>query len=240
MCFVFVPSSLVPCAVKSADTFAFQNCEFCIQLGEDRQNAINWIEQILSFLPGCLGAADTTALQQCAGCLLPHFHRNCPPEFYVLFERDHRRRDILDDACLQEAFYLVAPALTSLRRTAVREAMGLDRLKPAYDMAKWLATPWPASPRLCTIHRLVLLHYFLLPSTRHSPLAGGFHVDPKTSAITPDLGPSEINLTYMRALEASIVFASIESVRPEITSTRTVEMVGLDDRAVISTETRTA
>jgi hypothetical protein len=187
-----------------------------------------------------MGSTEEPAIQQCPACLLPNLFDNCDPNLLALFNRDHRSRDVSDPTCRKEAFFLAAPPLTSLRRTAVMAAMGLHNLQASYEMAKWLATPWPALPTLSMLHRLTILHYFLLPGTRHSPLSGGFHLDPTTGTITPDLGPSKENLAYMRGLEASVVYASIQSVRPQVTSRRTVEMIGLDGKPSISTKTEQA
>jgi hypothetical protein len=99
------------------------------------------------------------------------------------------------------------------------------------------SAPWPALPTLSMIHRLTLLHHFLLPTTLYSPLIGGFHV--VNDKIIPSQGPSETNLTYLQELEANILYASIESVRPTVTSKCTVTMIGLDMVPVESTDKST-
>jgi hypothetical protein len=156
------------------------------------------------------------------------------PELEAHMSLEHFNRGIHDEKCREEAFHLTAAPIAYLRRTGVREAMGLDVISNAPDMARWLVDPWPAIPTLLRLHRLVLLNHFLLPTTRHSPLAGGFVFDDKTGVIAPYMGPSETDLTYMADMEATIIYTVIDSIRPTVTGQRTVQITGLDGKTTSS------
>jgi hypothetical protein len=115
-----------------------------------------------------------------------------------------------------------------------------DLTSSPLNVARVLATPWPAVPPLSTIHRLILLHYFLLPTTRHSPLTGGYVVTTEASDIGPYQGPSETNLTYLKEMEDAMLYAAVDSVRPEIVGSRIIEETGVDGRCVVEITESTA
>lgn len=119
-----------------------------------------------------------------------------------------------------------------------------EALKSSAKVSEWLATSWPAIPSLSIIHRLYLLYYFLMPTTRHSPLAGGFSVtsgpDKHNPKVVPYRGPSEANLLYIKEVEDTVIYSAIESVRPTAEGTRTVEKSALDGTVDIQVSKLTA
>jgi hypothetical protein len=208
----------------------------CTHKDENKTRTIEWIDEILSLLPQKLSGDERSTGQQCHGCLRPTLPTSCDPTTRVLLDTEHQRNA---NDCTRDLFHIVGPPMASIIRTSVRRVIGLgtELVRSTPEMAGWLAGPWPQLPNLSQIHRLILLHHFLLPTSRYSPLAG-FGI--AYGKVTNHRGLSEVNITYLTELDNHILYSSIESVRPVITSTRTVELTGLDGKTDTSTETDTS